>query len=124
MKNNKQIDVFGLGQSCWDYIGQIDSYPPPDSKCEMSSIIEVGGGPVATALIALARWGLRCAFSGVFGSDVYGRQMLADFSAEGIDTSGALIRENASSQVAFITQTSLCLFRRIRLRIESVHLCC
>ena len=102
MKIKKKIDVFGLGQSCWDYIGGIDSYPPPDSKCEMSSIIEVGGGPVATALIALARWGCSCAFSGIFGDDVYGRQMIADFQAAGIDTSGALIREKASSQVAFI----------------------
>jgi len=102
LKNNKNTDVFGLGQSCWDYIGEIDSYPPPDSKCEMSSIIEVGGGPVATALIALARWGLRCTFSGVFGDDVYGRQMIADFRDEGVDTSGALVRKQASSQLAFI----------------------
>jgi ribokinase len=96
------IDVFGLGQSCWDYIGQIESYPPADSKCELSSIIESGGGPAATALTALARWGLTCAFSGVFGDDSYGRRMIVDFKAEGIDTSGAVIRPNASSQVAFI----------------------
>jgi len=102
LKNNKNTDVFGLGQSCWDYIGEIDSYPPPDSKCEMSVVIEVGGGPVATALIALARWGLRCTFSGVFGDDVYGRQMIDDFRQEGVDTSGALIRDQASSQIAFI----------------------
>jgi len=102
MKNNKNTDVFGLGQSCWDYIGEIDSYPPPDSKSELSAVIEVGGGPVATALIALARWGLRCTFSGVFGDDVYGRQMIDDFREEGIDTSGALIRNHASSQIAFI----------------------
>jgi len=57
--------VFGLGQCCLDYIGKIPSYPPPDTKCEFSDLFIQGGGPVATAMVALARWGVSCAFAGV-----------------------------------------------------------
>jgi sulfofructose kinase len=99
---NKSIDVFGLGQSCWDLIGQIDSYPPPDSKYEMSSLMEVGGGPVATALVALSRWGLSCAFNGLAGDDIYGKKLTDSLDLENIDTSRTLVRSQSSSQVAFI----------------------
>ena len=64
--------VWGLGQCCLDYIGKIVSYPPPDTKCEFSDMVIQGGGPVATALVALSRWGVPCAFAGVIGDDQFG----------------------------------------------------
>ena len=63
----QKIDVYGLGPCAWDYIGQIEKYPSPDLKCEMSSMLMQGGGPVATALVALTRWGFSCSFCGVVG---------------------------------------------------------
>jgi ribokinase len=102
LSSDKLIDVFGLGQSCWDYIGQIDEYPPPDIKYEMSSLLEVGGGPVATALVALSRWGLSCAFCGMVGDDSYGTRLTNSLKVENIDTSRTIVRKQSSSQVAFI----------------------
>ena len=69
------IDVFGLGQCCLDYLGMVDEYPPPDVKCAFTGLVIQGGGPVATALAALARWGARCAFAGVIGDDQFGIQI-------------------------------------------------
>jgi ribokinase len=64
----RSFEVFGLGQCPLDYLGKIDAYPPPDAKCEFRGLTMEGGGPAATALVALARWGVSCAFSGVVGS--------------------------------------------------------
>jgi ribokinase len=96
------FQVYGLGQSALDYIGKIDTYPPADVKCEFSDMVVQGGGPVATALVALARWGLSCAFAGVLGDDLFGDAIKTSLDEEGIDTSGALVRKGHESQFAFI----------------------
>ncbi len=98
----QSFQVYGLGQSALDYIGKIDAYPPPDVKCEFSNMVTQGGGPVATALVALSRWGLSCAFAGVLGDDLFGSMIKTSLDGEGIDTSGALVRKGYESQFAFI----------------------
>ena len=94
--------VSGLGQCCLDYIGKIDAYPPPDTKCEFSDMVIQGGGPVATALVALSRWGVSCAFAGVLGDDQFGAMIKSSLDDEGIDTHGILVRNGFASQFAFI----------------------
>lgn len=96
------IQVYGLGQCSLDYVGKIDAYPPPDVKCEFSEMVIQGGGPVATALVALARWGLSCAFAGVVGDDLFGSMIKDSLNGEGVDTSGVLERKGYGSQFAFI----------------------
>jgi len=98
----EKIDVFGLGQCSLDYLVRIPDYPPADTKCEFSEMAIQGGGPVATALVALSRWGLSCAFSGVVGDDEWGKRIKDSLDSEGIDTGGLLIRSNSASQFAFI----------------------
>lgn len=95
-------EIFGLGQCCLDHIGLIADYPPPDVKCEMTNLEIHGGGPVATALVALARWGKNCYFAGVIGDDPFGREILASLGNEGVDTTGVVVRSGCSSQMAFI----------------------
>ena len=94
--------VFGLGQCCLDYIGKIFSYPQADTKCEFSDMVIQGGGPVATALVALARWGISCAFAGVIGDDHFGTMIKSSLDDEKINTSGILVRNGFESQFAFI----------------------
>lgn len=96
------FQVFGLGQCCVDYIVKVNAYPEPDFKCEFSDMVVQGGGPVATALVALSRWGVSCAFAGVQGDDVFGPMIKASLDEEGIDTSGILVRKGFHSQFAFI----------------------
>jgi len=96
------FDVFGLGQCSIDYLGRIAEYPPPDVKCEFFDLTVQGGGPVATALVALSRWGIRCTFAGVVGDDPAGAAIRASLDDEGVDTSGLLVRAGAASQFAFI----------------------
>ena len=96
------VQVFGIGQCSLDYIGKVESFPLPDRKCEFTGMVVQGGGPVATALVALARWGISCAFAGVVGDDFFGRMILESLEAERIDTAGVLVRKGKDSQFAFI----------------------
>jgi ribokinase len=100
------MDVFGLGQCSLDYIGHIPAWPSPDSKCEFSGMIIQGGGPVATALVALSRWGLACHFAGVLGDDPFGKEITRSLRDEGIDTSALVTRPGHRSQFAFIASES------------------
>lgn len=96
------FDVYGLGQCCFDYLTTVDAYPQPDTKCEVTAVHSDGGGPVATALVALARWGARCTLAGVVGDDAFARVIRNGLEAEGVDTAGLLTRAGSGSQVAFV----------------------
>lgn len=98
----KPIDVYGLGQCSMDYLAPVDRYPGVDSKCEFSGLTVQGGGPVATALVALSRWGMRCAYTGVVGDDGFGREIISGLESEGIDTADVITRAGCRSQFAFI----------------------
>ncbi len=100
MKINSPI--FGLGQCALDHIGIIAAYPSPNVKCEFTNLVIQGGGPVATALVALSRWNLRCYFTGVVGNDAFGTIIADSLREEGIDTGGLVVRSGHSSQFAFI----------------------
>jgi sulfofructose kinase len=99
---NSDFQVLGLGQCCLDYIVRVDSYPPPDAKCEYGEMVIEGGGPVATALVALTRWGIRCTLTGIVGDDPFGPRIRSSLREEGVDTEGLLVRTNSGSQFAFI----------------------
>ncbi len=94
--------VFGLGQCCIDYLCAVDAYPGEDAKCETEGFVSQCGGPAATALVALARWGLDCSFTGIVGDDDLGTSILASLKAEGVDASRVLVRPACHSQLAFI----------------------
>ena len=97
----QMFDVYGLGQCALDYIGTVDAYPAPDVKCEMADLLIQGGGPVATALVALARWGVSCIFAGLVGDDLFGTMIRTSLDEEGVNTSQILVREGSGSQFAF-----------------------
>jgi sulfofructose kinase len=94
--------VYGLGQCALDFLGKVDAYPQPDVKCEVFDLAIQGGGPVATALVALARWGVSCVFAGVVGDDLFGSMIRGSLDEEGVDTREVMIRKGAGSQLAFI----------------------
>ncbi len=105
--------VFGMGQCSLDYIGLIASYPAPDIKCEFTNLVIQGGGPAASAMVAVKRWGLDAHIAGVVGDDDFGRQIRAFLLAENIDTSGLVVRPHKQSQFAFIVSEPACARRTI-----------
>ena len=98
----KKFDAIGLGYTCMDYLAVVPSLPELDSKLEMKEFLRQGGGPVATAMVALSRLGARVKFIGKVGDDEFGKYMLSELDREGVDTEDVLIEKGKTSQFAFI----------------------
>ena len=79
-------DVLGLGCAAIDDLLYVPAYPAPDSKMQVRRKERHCGGLTATALVAAARLGSRCAFAGALGDDELSRVVLDRFAQEGIDT--------------------------------------
>lgn len=96
------LAVVGLGQCSLDILGTLERYPAVDSKCDLDAALIQGGGPVATALVTLARLGVASAFIGRIGSDDFGRRIREGLTAEKVDCRHLLVDETGSSQFSFI----------------------
>jgi len=59
------FDVVGIGLNAIDYLVGVPRFPVPGEKLRMSSFAREGGGQVATALVALSRWGSGANMSGM-----------------------------------------------------------
>ncbi len=94
-------DVVGLGVATLDFIGVATQEPRLGMKQSVAEWMEFGGGPVATALVTLARLGRRTCMLGAVGNDMYGQRIIADLQQEGVATSGMQVRPGRS-HVAFV----------------------
>jgi ribokinase len=115
------FQVYGLGQCPLDYLGKIASYPKPDTKCIFTDLSIQGGGPTATALVALARWGVSCTFAGIVGDDAFGKEIRTSLEKQGVDTCGMLVRKGSDSQFAFIVAEPTTATRTIFWRQPTGH---
>lgn len=98
----KSFDVVGVGYCCEDTLLVVDRYPERNTKAEIRERRRSGGGQVATALVALARLGMRVAFHGRVGDDDAGRRALDALAAEGVDVDGAIVTPGVETQMAVI----------------------
>jgi sugar/nucleoside kinase (ribokinase family) len=96
------FDVTGIGLNAIDYLCVVPRFPEPGEKLRMSAFARQGGGQVATALCALARWGLSTAYCGNVGDDDHGRLSLSLLADEGVDAAYARTVPGAASQFAVI----------------------
>lgn len=97
-----RFDVVGLGHTALDCLGVVPRFPEENMKLEMERLLVQGGGPAATAMVAVRRLGLSAALVAGVGDDLFGRMMMAGLEEEGVDTSGVLLRPGVASQFAFI----------------------
>ncbi len=96
------VAVVGVGQCSLDWLGTIEQFPGPDEKTELHAPLLQGGGPVATALVTLARLGVPTALAGRVGGDDFGRRIRGELEAEGVDTRALLVDPAGTSQFACI----------------------
>lgn len=95
-----RYDIIGVGIASLDMIGVAEEEPRLGAKQAVGRWIEMGGGPVATALVAAAHLGARTAIAGAVGTDSYGSRILAGLAEAGVDTAGVQVRPGGS-HVAF-----------------------
>jgi len=80
------VDVLCVGATSYDLVFRVDHHPKPDEKTAADAFIRCGGGPAANASIMVARMGLKAAFAGYLGSDLFGRLHLEELQAAGVNT--------------------------------------
>lgn len=97
------LEVVGLGYAGWDYLGIVPGLPVLDGDTmSLAGFARCGGGPVATALVTLARLGARVGYLGVLGDDESGCLALADLRREGVDTSRVVVRPGKRSHTCIV----------------------
>lgn len=97
-----QIDVLCIGHAAFDLSAFVDGYPRENSKCETRESLESCGGPAANAAWLLSHWGLRCAFAGLVGDDLYGRRIRDEFIEVRTDVSLLELRPGHATPLSFL----------------------
>jgi sugar/nucleoside kinase (ribokinase family) len=80
-------DVLGIGQISLDRVQRVDALSGAPATPGTESGVEMPGGQVATAMLALARLGLRACFAGAVGDDEAADTALAPLLAARVDCS-------------------------------------
>ncbi len=102
MMRNKQIDVIGLGASTIDILTLVEHFPTRREVQQALSTEIQGGGPVATAMVAVARLGGKAAMIDSIGDDWAGSLVLRDFQNEGIETGNIKVHRGQTTAVSNI----------------------
>lgn len=81
------MKVLGIGYCAADILLHLPGGIAENRKIEVSSMSIQGGGPVATAMTALARWNVQSFFAGTTGDDLPGRFIAESFRINNVNTS-------------------------------------
>ena len=98
----KRFDVVGVGVNAVDHLCTVASFPTFDSKQTLAGYDCQPGGQVATALVALQRWGCRTLYVGTFGDGPLAELSRRSLVDEGIDVSATRRRPDVANQTAVI----------------------
>ncbi len=99
---SRGLDVVGVGVNAIDHLCTVDAFPTFDSKQSLAGYDCQPGGQVATALVALQRWGQRTRYVGTFGDGPLGELSRRSLADEGIDVAHARVRRGVANQCAVI----------------------
>lgn len=96
------MDVLCIGNTCYDIIMYLDSFPAENLKLEITDLRESGGGPSSNAAYLLSCWGVSCGVACVVGNDIYGKRIIDEFISAGTDISLMEIFEGRPSSLSVI----------------------
>jgi sugar/nucleoside kinase (ribokinase family) len=99
---NKPFDVVSMGLNSVDFLSVVPEFPTLNSKMKILRFSKQGGGQVATAMVALSRWGVKTKYIGKVGGDELGHFSLNSIHQEGVDVSSVIMEPNAQNQFAII----------------------
>ena len=104
---DKSFDVVGMGLNSVDFLCVVPEFPTISSKMRILKFSKQGGGQVATAMVALSRWGVKTKYIGKVGGDELGQFSVKSIQQEGVDVSSITIEPNTPNQFAMIIVDSL-----------------
>ena len=89
--------VLCVGLATLDAIHVVADVPARDGRVVASRFAQAGGGPAATAAVALAALGVDVAFAGAVGDDETGARIVRDLASAGVDVSRLDVQPEAAS---------------------------
>jgi sulfofructose kinase len=99
--------VVCVGLATRDAIYALPRHPQSDEVVVARDLVVAGGGPAATAAVALARLGVQTYFIGAIGDDEVGRFTRESLVREGVDVSELAVRPGARSAQSSILLNGL-----------------
>jgi len=96
------IQVVGLGMCTLDILVRLTDMPTWEDGGRFTGIAMDGGGPVATAIAAVARLGVPAGFVGTYGSDRLGEIKLQTLTECGIDVSRMVRRPVPENEIVLV----------------------
>lgn len=111
------FEVVGIGANVHDTLITLSEYPAEDTKMRADSVIECGGGPCGTGLVAASKLGADCAYIGVLSDDASGRFLLGDMQKFGVSGELVDVKRGYSAFSSFIwlaknTASRTCVFNK------------
>ncbi len=97
--------VVCVGLATQDSIFALPRHPGADDRVVATELAVAGGGPAATAAVALARLGIETAFVGAVGDDGVGEAVRDGLEGEGVDVSELALVAGARSPQSSILVT-------------------
>jgi sulfofructose kinase len=104
MGTDPKLDVAGLGYCAYDILAITPGPPRFDEVAglHVADLVRDGGGPVGTALTALARLGAQTGYVGVLGEDEEGRFLYNRFVQERVDLTRLRMRTDVGTNVCLL----------------------
>ena len=97
------IQVIGLGMATLDILVRLSELPTWEQGTRFSAIAIDGGGPVATAIAAVARLGVSAGYVGIYGNDRLGEIKLQTLTECGIDVRRAVRRSKPENEIVLVS---------------------
>jgi sulfofructose kinase len=79
------VRVIGIGLACLDYLLRVPDFRTVHRGCRLEGFKNQGGGPAATAMVAVARLGGEAELWTVLGQDHHGQLIEEELLQEGVD---------------------------------------
>ena len=95
-------EIVGIGANVCDTLITLPKYPDEDTKLRASSVMQSGGGPCATGLVAASKLGAKCAYIGTLTDDGAGEFLKSDLEKYGVSTELVKIEKGYKSFTSFI----------------------
>jgi sugar/nucleoside kinase (ribokinase family) len=102
MEPDRKFDVVGLGVSTLDLLLVVDELPGEESVQRAHESVLQGGGPIATAMVTLARLGSRTAMLDKIGDDWRGKLIIDEFRKDNVATEWMRVAFGRTSSIASI----------------------
>ena len=100
---SESFDVISVGAVLVDMIALVDEFPGRDGESFVNDFKFMPGGAAANVAVLCSRLGLKTAFSGKIGKDIFGDLLLSDLEKEKVHVKNTIvISKNISTGSCYI----------------------